>query len=122
MTTYTVYSAEHGSVYGRNLTAEEAMSKLLTHDGYRYEIRKGEYKGEVCWELWHSDGSQNSTRGARHMVKTVTFSFEEDEADATQEIAEEVIKAGWSRMPECMADEDYDAMQAEVAREQAEDE
>jgi hypothetical protein len=116
MTTYTVFDGNDSSrLYGSGLTAEEAMSEILTYDGYRYEIRKGEFKGLACWELWHSDSSENSTRGARHMVKTVAFSLAEDEVTATREIAVEVIAAGWSRMPECVTDEDYHAMQAEIA-------
>lgn len=115
MTTYTVFdSSDFNRIYGRGLTAVQAMNEILTYDGYRYEIRKSEFRGSVCWDLWHSDGSAASTRGARHMVKTVIFSLIEDEAHARQEIAEAVIVAGWNGLPEVMNDEDFKAMLAEI--------
>jgi hypothetical protein len=121
MTTYTVFDANDSSrIYGRSLTAFEAMSKILTYDGYRYEIRKSDFQGSVCWDLYHSDGSVYSTRGADHMVKTVIFSLIGDEAHAEQEIAEHVIAAGWDGLPEVMTDEDFDAMLAEIAADEAE--
>ena len=121
MTTYTVFDDGDFRVLGRGLAAEDAMAVMLTHDGYRYEIRKSEFQGGICWDLYHSDGSATSTR-ARHMVKTVAFSLVEGETDATREIAEQVIAAGWTRMPQAMADRDFDAMMADVAGAVADDE
>ena len=121
MTTYTVFDAnESNNIYGRGLTAEQAMDEILTYDGYRYEIQKSDFQGSVCWDLYHSDGSVASTRGACHMVKTVIFSLIEDEVQATREIAERVIAAGWSRVPDVMTDEAFDAMLAEIAEDEAE--
>ena len=113
MTTYTVFAnADATDVIDRHLTAEQAMEELLVHDGYAYEIRREE--DGRGWRLWRSDGSAYSTRGARHMVETVAFSLEDDEAAATAEIAEYVCRAGWRRLPDCMTDEDYDAMMAQI--------
>jgi hypothetical protein len=121
MTTYAVFdSNDVSNIYGRGLTAEQAMSVILTYDGYSYEIQKSEFQGSACWELYHSDGSAASTRGARHLVKTVIFSLIEDEAQAAHEIAERVIIAGWSRLPEVMTDEEFDAMLAEIGQDNAE--
>ena len=121
MTTYTVFDADDSSnIYGRGLTVEQAMDEILTYDGYRYEIKKSDFHGSVCWDLYHSDGSAASTRGARHMVKTVIFSLVEDEAQAMREIAEHVIAAGWNRVPDVMTDEAFDAMLAEIAKDEAE--
>ena len=120
-TTYTVFDANDSSnIYGRGLTAVQAMNETLTDDGYRYEIRKSEFQGAVCWDLYHSDGSANSTRSARHMVKTFIFSMIDDEAQAEQEIAERAIAAGWNGMPGVMTDEAFDAMLAQIAADDAE--
>ena len=54
------------------------------------------------------------------MVKTVIFSLVEDEAQAMREIAEHVIAAGWNRVPDVMTDEAFDAMLAEIAKDEAE--
>lgn len=119
MTTYTVFTNESATeIVGRGLTAEQAMDELLSHDGYAWEIRR-EADGDG-WRLWHSDGSAYSTRGARHMVATVAFSLADDKADAAREIAERVIAAGWRGLPDCMTDEDYDAMMARIGAEEAE--
>jgi hypothetical protein len=120
MTTYTLVD-HNGTVLNQGLTAVEAMDEILTYDGYRYEIKDSYLNGLVCWDLWHSDGSENSPRGASHMRPTILHSFEEDEAKARQDIAEQLIKAGWSRMPEAMTDEDYAAMMADLAAQEADD-
>jgi hypothetical protein len=120
MTTYTVYRPFSGAVLNQGLTAVEAMYELLTYDGYRYEIRKGDFKGRACWDLWHSDGSENSPRGAFDMVKTAIHSFEEDEDKALQDIAEQVIYAdNWDRAPWALTDEDHAARQAYITTLQA---
>ena len=114
METYTTYTDSSG-IEGahRHLSAVDAMDNMLTYDGYRYEIRP-EADGNG-WRLWCSDGSENSTRGARHMVRTVVYSLDQSREFATFEIAERVIFAGWPRMPECMTDEAFDAMLADIA-------
>lgn len=116
MTTYTVFNTQDSSIiYGRGLTAVDAMDIMLSDDGYRWEIRHE----DGCYHLYHSDGSANSTRGAAHMVETVIFSVSDDKNAAENEIAEKVIAAGWSRLPTAMTDEDFAAMQAQIAAEDA---
>jgi hypothetical protein len=113
MTTYTVFDAQDSSrIFGRGLTAEQAMHEFLTYDGYRYEIRKT----ATSYDLYHSDGSENSTRSARHMVKTVVFSLLTAKSDAIKEIAERVVVAGWDG-PEIMTDEAFDAVLVEIEAE-----
>jgi hypothetical protein len=121
VTTYTVYNPNDGVVYARGLTAVEAMSEILTYDGYRYEIRTAIYENLTFWELWHSDASGSSMRGASHMRKTRIYSAYPDATDAAEEIAREVIAAQWPRMPQCLSDAEYNAMQDEAVSEAAED-
>lgn len=111
VTLYTVYDPNNGYEIARHLTAQDAMDELLTHDGYRYEIKR---EGDA-WVLYHSDGSEASMRGARHMIRTVVFSLADEEEVAREEIARAVIAAGWPHMPECTTDEAYDRMQAEAS-------
>ena len=113
-TTYTVFNPQDSDEHESGLTALEAMDRILTDDGFRYEIRPGaDGRG---WRLWHSDGSANSTRGARHFVATVAFSVREAEIEATEEIAATVITADWDHLPVAMTDDEFRAMRtAEVA-------
>ena len=106
MTTYTVISPG-GDVIDRNLTALQAMREMLTYDGYAYRFRRDK-AGNLY--LYHSDGSVNSTRGARHFVRCVSEINSSLAGIAGQrEIAEQVINAAWPRLPEAMTDADYDA-------------
>jgi hypothetical protein len=73
MTTYTVYRAADTSSHTSGLTLDEAADALLTTDGYAYEWRTDDEGYHV---LWISDGSANSTRGARHMRPTVFAGFD----------------------------------------------
>lgn len=75
MTTYTVYRADDTSSHTSGLTLEDAADMLLTTDGYAYEWRTDADGYHV---LWISDGSANSTRGARHMRATVFTGFDRD--------------------------------------------
>ena len=126
MTKYTVFDANDASnIFGRGLTAVEAMEVILTDDGYRFEIRKSVFLTSVCWDLYRSDGSANSTRGARDMVKTFVFSFIEDEAQAEQEIAKRVIEErsiedSWRGLPCVMTDTAFDEVMAEIAADEEE--
>ena len=109
MTTYTVI-APSGSVIDRNLTALQAMREILTYDGYAYLFRRDK-AGNLY--LYHSDGSANSTRGARHFVRCVSNINSSLPGIAGQrEIAEQVIYAGWPGLPEAIIDADYDATDA----------
>lgn len=117
MTSYTVLN-NSGNVEGRNLTITDAASTLLTYDGYAFEIRRADPKwdtdGESQWDLWHSDGSRNSPRSARHMVKTVIGVYAASTESAWPLIAAEVIKhPDWHKGCDVMTDADYDAMMAE---------
>ena len=106
MTTYTVISPS-GSVIDRNLTALQAMREILTYDGYDYRFRRNK-AGNLF--LYHSDGSVNSTRGARNFVRCVGGINSALPGVAGQrEIAEQVILSEWPRLPEAMTDADYDA-------------
>ena len=106
MTTYTVLSPS-GSVIDRNLTALQAMREMLTYDGYAYRFRRDK-AGNLF--LYHTNGSANSTRGARNFVRCVgEINSSLPGVAGQREIAELVISAGWPRLPEAMTDADYDA-------------
>ena len=106
MTTYTVISPS-GDVIDRNLTALQAMRAILTHDGYAYRFRRDK-AGNLF--LYHTDGSANSTRGARNFVRCVGgINSSRPGLAGQREIAEQVIFAGWPRLPEAIIDADYDA-------------
>ena len=112
MTTYTVI-APGGTVIGRNLTALRAMREMLTYDGYAYRFRR-DRAGNLF--LYHTDGSANSTRGARNFVRCIGEINSSLPGIAGQrEIAELVINADWPRLPEAMTDADYDALQAQIS-------
>ena len=112
MTTYTVL-CPYGTVIDRNLTALQAMREILTYDGYAYRFRRDK-AGNLY--LYHSDGSANSTRGARHFVRCVSNINSSLPGIAGQrEIAEQVILSDWPRLPEAMTDEDYDYNDAAIA-------
>ena len=109
MTTYTVLSPS-GDVIDRNLTALQAMREILNYDGYAYRFRRNKAGGLY---LYHSDGSANSSRGARNFVRCVGGINSALPGIAGQrEIAELVINADWPRLPEAMNDADYDAQGA----------
>jgi hypothetical protein len=116
MVTYTVFDPNDSSnIYGQNLTAIQAMEELLTYDGYAFEIREESWQGSTIWQLYHSDGSANSTRSARHLQKTVVFSLKKDKQQAHEEIALAVITANWPRLPEVMSDDDFEAYKAQLS-------
>lgn len=119
-TLYTVLNAG-GTVQAEGCTVSEAAIELLTYDGYRYEVRRADPKwdsfGESRWDLWHSDGSAASTRGANHMTCTQIGVYAASEEAAWPLIAREVINhPGWFKGCDVMTDEDYAAMMTEVAR------
>lgn len=109
MTTYTVFCSNDANVARRGLTLANAADELLTQDGYAYEIRPVEgYDGQM--QLWTSDGSANSTRGARHLTPTRIGGHSEDE------IWQQVIAREWHGF-EAMTDADFDTMRAAVEQE-----
>ena len=103
MTTYTVISPS-GSVKDRNLTALQAMREMLTYDGYDYRFRRNK-AGNLF--LYHSDGSVNSTRGARHFRCIAGLHSAAPGLAGQRKIAEQVILSEWPRLPEAMTDQDY---------------
>lgn len=115
-TSYVVLDRS-GNVIADDCDLELAAITVLTEDGYDYAIRPSADRDgnpREGFDLWHSDGSENSTRGARHMVKTVIFSLEIDEAAATADIYRQVIEhADWFRA-DVMTTEAYEAMLADA--------
>jgi hypothetical protein len=61
--TYTVFDPQDTSrIYGRGLTAAPAMHEIMTYDGYRYEIRKTEYRDAEWFDQNTSSLPSNSPR------------------------------------------------------------
>ena len=120
-TLYTVLN-RHGEVQGRGLTVAHAARTVMEYDGYAFEIRPGDPKFGG-FDLWCSDGSAASIRGATHMTKSVIFSLESDRATAEAEIFKQVIDhADWRHGCDVVPDKDYDKMLADLAAEEAESE
>lgn len=125
MTTYTVYSPASGTVYGENLSVTEAAEIILTHDGHEYELRLASGRpltDQPGFDLFISRGSRNSFGGTRGMTQAwrggkPIWSLETDPKKAWQDIAKQVVTAGWDNVPEAMTTEDYNAMMAEAAAE-----
>jgi hypothetical protein len=119
---YTVVNAQ-GSALAAGCTVAEAATELLTYDGYDYLIRRADPEwdvaGEARWDLWHSDGSYASTRGARHMRCTRIGVYAPSVEAAWPLIAREVIRhADWFRNCDVMTDTDYASLQAEIQTEE----
>jgi len=114
MTTFTVYNPEDSSqVEGRGLTAEQAAEAILTYDGYAYEVREV----DGVWQLFTSDGSANSPRGARHLCGTTIFAAADGAGAAWTAIAAKVLREShnWRHGLVAASDADFDAMIAEEA-------
>ena len=95
-----------------------AADRLLTEDGYRFEIRAE--AGGVGYRLWISQHSQNSTLGGRPLVSSVFFSLSNDLTAAMAEIFAEVIGQEWRGL-EAFTDADFARMIARIAADLAED-
>jgi hypothetical protein len=114
MTKFTVFHQDDsGHIYGRGLTAVEAMREILTYDGRQFEIRSVEEKPYPHHDLWSKNLNSSWT-------KTVVSSYADTRKEAEQEIAQKVIDAGWDRHPEAMLDADFDEMIARMAAENEE--
>jgi hypothetical protein len=99
-TTYTVFCADDSaSVQGRGLSLAQAADCLLTADGYEYEVRDED--GLLI--LWISDGSQNSTRGARNFRSCAAGGYIARDLDA---LHSKIVAAEWHGL-EAATDEDY---------------
>lgn len=107
---FTVINPNTGTVYDRGLTSIQAMKAILEHDGYAWKFVR---RRDGLLELHHSDGSANSTRGARHFTKTVAGSCKPG-LEGQRDIALQVINAAWRGLPEAMEDSAYDAVMEEV--------
>lgn len=114
MTSYTVLN-RHGEVQERNCGLHEAAETVLRYDGYEFEIRPEE--DGRGYRLWTSTFSRNS--GCFNgLTRSVIFSLEDHPAHAVQDIYRQVINhSDWWCGCDVMSDDDYDAMQAEAARE-----
>lgn len=124
-TTYTVFNRNTGDFASadRGLSLEDAADALMTEDGYAWEWRseKTDILGELMdyWTIWLSDGSQYSTRSARHLRASRFAGYDQ------KKILEEVVSTDWRGM-EAMPDADFDAMvaahEAQLAAEAADEE
>lgn len=114
MTTYTVYSPSNGTVYGRGLSVTDAAEIILTNDGHDYEVRPA--ADGLGFELFITRGSRNAFGGHRGFArawrgKRLIDSASPDREAAWQEVALQVITAGWKGVPDVMTDAEYDAME-----------
>lgn len=110
MTTYTVFDPNDSENFKPGLTLADAMDRCMSADNFAYEIRPMNDGG---FALWRGQFSQSSTLGSRPMVKTVMFSLKPDRETAEAEIFTEALSHDWKL--ECMTDEDFAALQAEMA-------
>lgn len=106
---YAVIDAQ-GEVIAQQLTLAEAGHAILTHDSARYELRS-DSDGEG-WILWGK-----SLNGP--WTSYVFGSWKTDRDAAEAEIMAEVVRAAdtanrWTA--EAIPQEDYDAMQKEIAQ------
>jgi hypothetical protein len=100
MTTYTVFSVNNSaSIAGQGLTLEQAAHTLLTSDGYEYEIREE----DRLFVLWISDGSRNSTRGARNLNSCAAGGFV---AASLEALHRRIVEDEWHGY-EAQTDETY---------------
>lgn len=99
-----------GDVLGRHLTTADAAREVLTYDGREFDIVA---EGEGGFTL----RSRQPVAGFHHWTRTVIYSAADTREAAEAEIFGRVVTAHWERHPDVMADEDYDAMQAEIEAE-----
>ena len=114
-TTYTVFRcAEWTNVAGEGLSLQAAAEQLLTGDGYAFEIRQ---EGGL-YELFISDGSRNSPRGATHLRSCVASGFV---ATDIEELYRKIVAEEWHGW-EALTDADYRASMESLASEDEDDE
>lgn len=104
---FTVLKTDDSSqIYGHNMTAEDAMDEIMTHDGYEYRIEEDpEAPGE--WRLMASHHSRNSSVGLGDFNQ-VFFTLADSENEATEKFAKLVIEHSgdnWSRLEAIPTDE-----------------
>ena len=111
MTTYTVHRLDDSShIEGRGLSLSEAAEALLGVDGYAHEIR---VDADGYHRLYISDGSANSTRGARRVNACPDYN-----GRSQDEVYAKVMNTPW-RGYIAVTDEQYDRDEA-AARAEAE--
>ncbi|MCB1460882.1 MAG: hypothetical protein KDJ90_00285 [Nitratireductor sp.] len=115
---YTVFNTNDSSeIYGRGMSAEEAMSEILRYDGHDFTIELE----DDFWVLRGSTGSRYSMAGLGRF-NTITEVLAANESEATAKIAEYVVSHSgldWSKL-EAMEDSVFDEMLAEIERQNAE--
>lgn len=112
--TYTVFrSNDWSAIEGERLTLKEAVEIILETDGYAFEIRIV----DGLFELFVSDGSSASPRGARNLRSCAAGGFVAANVDA---LYRKIIHAEW-RGYEAMTDESFADMQAQAAEEEGEE-
>lgn len=104
MTTYTVFQSDNSAEATTGLSIEDAAHELMTTDGYAYEWRTD---ADGYHTVWLSDGSANSTRGARHMRASRFAGFDR------AEVLRAIVADDW-RGYEAMADDAFAAMLADA--------
>ena len=109
MTTYTVYSPHDSRDAISGLSIDEAAREILTDDGQEFEIRQDD---DGVFRLWYCQ----PVAGIR-WSETVVRSFESDPAAAEADIYRQVIEADWEGEKIAVPDEQFAAMQAQIAAE-----
>lgn len=108
MTTYTI--EREGEAQERGLTLAAAARYLMEADGYAYKFVR---RRDGWLDLLISDGSRNSTRGARHFRRSVFVGKTQREA------YEWAIGQEW-RGYEATDGAEFDRRAAELAAEESE--
>lgn len=110
-TTYTVLN-HHGTEQVGGVGLAEAAQTVLGYDGHEYDIRRS----DTGWELWTSSFSRASA-AYNGLTRSTIYSLEDDRDAAERDIWTKVIHhADWFCGCTVMTDAEYDAMQAEIAR------
>lgn len=98
MITFTLLSTR-GEPLGRNLPVDDAVDRLLTHDGSRYEIVPDDGSGYVLWIVAPGEAP----------ARTAFVSAQSDQSRARDEIFALVIAASNQQHgPTLVNDADYD--------------
>ena len=105
-TSYTVH--RNGEVIAEGLSLSEAAIEILRFDGHDFEVRPLDGGG---YGLFVSRGSRNAPGGLGEFVHAwrgdrLIMSLAATEADAWQELAEQIVLTAWPGHPEAVTDED----------------
>lgn len=115
--TYTVFNSQNSDRAWSGLSARDAAELMITRDdGYGFEFRP-EADG-VGWRLWVTLVGGG---GNHPMVSSRHFSLTMDRDAAEAEICAEIIaERRWGRM-EVMTDAEFEAVMAQLAADNAEE-